>query len=102
MFSHSRAASRAAGSAIAVICSAAVGSGALVLGAGTAAAQETPPGPAILGVELDEEDGRPTVEIDYVNLQGERREIDVDLQTGLITEDEPDDEATAPASTLPG
>ncbi|NKU06593.1 peptidase, partial [Rhodococcus hoagii] len=38
----------------------------------------------------------------YVNLQGERREIDVDLQTGLITEDEPDDEATRRASTLPG
>lgn len=75
--------------AAAVVCSAALGSGLLVVGAGVAVAEELPSGPAILGVELDEEDGRPTVEIDYVNLQGERREIEVDLQSGRIVEDEP-------------
>lgn len=91
--------SRAARVAAVVIGSAVVGPGALVVGAGQAAAQEAPPGPAILGIELDEEDGRPTVEIDYVNLQGERREIDVDLQTGRIIESEPEDEATMPAAT---
>jgi len=90
MFSKSRAARAAA----VVICSAVVGPGALVVGAGHATAQEAPPGPAILGIELDEEDGRPTVEIDYVNLQGERREIEIDLQTGRIVEDEPVDAAT--------
>ena len=91
--------SRVARAAAVLIGSAVVGSGALVVGAGHAAAQEAPPGPAILGIELDEEDGRPTVEIDYVNLRGERREIDVDLQTGRIIESEPEDEATMPAAT---
>ncbi|WP_258195175.1 peptidase [Rhodococcus sp. OK519] len=84
-------------SGAAVLCTAAAVSGVLLAGAGSAQAQESPRAPGILGFELDEEDGRPTVEIDFVDLQGERREIDVDLQTGRIVEDEPEDDTAAVA-----
>ncbi len=68
----------------------AIGAGALLVGAGPAAAQDAPPAPGILKIEIDDEDGTPELEVDYVNLQGERREFSVDLQTWQI-EDEPED-----------
>ncbi|WP_207390406.1 hypothetical protein [Rhodococcus sp. ABRD24] len=71
----------------AVLGSVAVGVGVFVAGGGVADAEEPPPD--VLGVELDEEDGRPTVEVDFVDLQGVHREIEIDLQTGRIIEDEP-------------
>ncbi|QCQ93865.1 peptidase [Rhodococcus sp. SGAir0479] len=72
-----------------VLAPTAVAIGALV-GAGPVAAAEPAPAPGILGVELDEEEGRPTLEVDFVDLQGVHREIDIDLQTGRIVEDEPE------------
>lgn len=76
--------------AVAVLGPAAVGMGAMLGGSGVAEAQERAPTPGILSIELDEEDGRPTAEVDLVDLQGNQREIEVDLQTGRIIEDEPD------------
>lgn len=76
----------------AVLGPAAIGFGALT-GAGTAAAvepaQEDSPAPRILEIELDLEDTPPTLELEFVDLQGDHREIAVDLQTGRIVEDEP-------------
>ncbi|RVW09044.1 peptidase [Prescottella agglutinans] len=76
--------------AVAVLGPVAVGMGAMFGGSGVAEAQEGAPTPGILSIELDEEDGRPTAEVDLVDLQGDQREIEIDLQTGRIIEDEPD------------
>ncbi|WP_433604775.1 PepSY domain-containing protein [Prescottella agglutinans] len=76
--------------AVAVLAPAAVGVGTMLGGSGVADAEETAPSPGILSIELDEEEGRPTAEVDLVDLQGNEREIEIDLQTGRIIEDEPD------------
>ncbi|CAM2975551.1 peptidase [Prescottella defluvii] len=86
-------------SATALLFSAVVGVGMSTVGGGVAAAQEPPPMPGILGIELDEEDGRPTVEVDYVDLAGVHREVEIDLQTGRIIEDEPAGGPSAPSGS---
>ncbi|MGF7123797.1 PepSY domain-containing protein [Rhodococcus sp. BE178] len=65
-------------------------------------AQQPPPTPGILGVELDEEGGRPTVEVDFVDLEGGHREVDIDLQTGRIIEDEPEGDQGSVSRTAGG
>lgn len=76
--------------AVAALAPAAVGMGAMLGGSGVADAEETAPSPGILSIELDEEEGRPTAEVDLVDLQGNERKIEIDLQTGRIAPDEPD------------
>ncbi|MCL2535866.1 MAG: PepSY domain-containing protein [Nocardiaceae bacterium] len=80
--------------AVAVLAPTVIGTGA-VLGASGIAAAQAPPG--ILEFEYEQEDGRPIVEVEFVDLQGRHREIEVDLQTGRIIEDELEDEGAAPA-----
>ncbi|RVW00519.1 PepSY domain-containing protein [Rhodococcus spongiicola] len=76
----------------AVVGPAAIGIAALVGSAGTANAEETPAAPGILEIELDLADGGPTAEVEFVDLEGAHREIQVDLQTGQIVEEEPEDD----------
>ncbi|RVW05672.1 peptidase [Rhodococcus xishaensis] len=70
---------------------AAIGIATVVGGAGMANAEESPAAPGILEIELDFADGRPTAEVEFVDLEGTEREIHVDLQTGQIVEEEAED-----------
>ena len=67
--------------------------GPAVLGLGLFAAPEPASAqersaPGILKLEFEYDDDVPTLEVEFVDPAGNRREIEVDLRTGQIIEDE--------------